>query len=234
MPAMLTLWLAGWLGFGIIQSAQPDAAVADVRQTVAAARKDVDTYKAGGTAPADHPAVKWDAVLWAYRDKYPRTDASAIATAEAVRLLGYAELWDRAHARLESVGFDDPAWRRLPAVIYEAGIARKDLPSAMDTLARAARTTTVATNKASALVTLGRAYRRQGDRDAATRSLESAKAAAPDTPLAEEADGLIYEIKFLSVGLPAPVFTAKDRDGGTVELAAFRGKPVVLVFWGTT
>src|SRR5262249_19759007 len=149
----------------------------------------------GSAAAADHPALKWDAALWAYRDRYPRTEASATATLEAVRLLVRAEMWDRAHARVASVNFDDPAWTKLPTVIYEEGIARKDLPYAIDALPRAARSSTIAANKASALLTLGGAYRRQGDKDAATRALESAKAAAPVTPVAEQADGLIYEIK---------------------------------------
>ena len=81
---------------------------------------------------------------------------------------------------------------------------------------------------------VGRAYRRQGDLAAATRALEAAKGASPGTPYAEEADGLIYEIKVLSVGLPAPAVEGKTRSGRTISLASLRGKAVVLVFWGTT
>jgi tetratricopeptide (TPR) repeat protein len=229
-----TLWLgAGGVPF---QTVTPEPAVTEVRQARDAARKDVDTYAAGGgkAGSADHPAVKWDATLWAFRERYPRTEAAAIGTVEAVRLLVRAELWDRARARVASVPFDDPAWERLPAVVYEEGIARKDLPSAIAALTRAADAAGSATIKASALVTLGRAYRRQGEKDAATRAFEAAKAAAPGTPYAEEADGLIYEIRFLSVGLPAPAVAAKATNGRDISLAALRGKPVVLVFWGTT
>jgi len=46
--------------------------------------------------------------------------------------------------------------------------------------------------------------------------------------------GLIYEIKFLSVGLPAPAVEGQTRSGRTISLASLRGKAVVLVFWGTT
>lgn len=216
---------------------QPNAAVTEVRQTLAEARKEIDAYKnAGGAAGAsDHPAVKWDAALWAYRDRYPRTDAAAIGTAEAVRLLVRAELWGRAQARLESVPFDDPAWSRVAAIVYEAGIARKDLPSAIATLSRAASSTTDASIKSSVLLVLGRAHRRHGDNAAATRSLEAAKSAAPGTAAAEEADGLIYEIRYLSVGLPAPPVSGKPRNARqAINLESFRGKPVVLVFWGST
>jgi len=220
---------------GAAGQAGPDAAVAEVRQTLDTARKEVDVYNARNRAGTpDHPAIKWDAALWAYRDRFPRTQASAMATAGAVRLLILAELWDRAHARIESVGFDDAAWERLPALIYEEGIARKDLPYAIDRLTRAAASAKTPANKAVALLVAGRAYRRQGDLPAATRTLEAAKAAAPGSPYAEEADGIIYEIDHLSIGMVPPPIVATARDGRTIDLARLRGTPVVLVFWGTT
>ena len=49
-----------------------------------------------------------------------------------------------------------------------------------------------------------------------------------------EAAGLIYEITYLRPGLPAPAINTKARNGRTFDLAALRGKPAVLVFWGTT
>jgi hypothetical protein len=233
--------VAAGLGAGrpAVAQTQPGPAppVTEVRQTLAEARKEIDAHKAAGGAAAtpDHPAVKWDAALWAYRDKYPRTDAAAIGSAEAIRLLVRAELWDRAHARVESLQFDDPAWSRVAAIVYEAGIARKDLPAAIATLSRAASSTTDASIKSSVLLVLGRAYRRHGDTAAAMRSLEAAKSAAPGTPAAEEADGLIYEIQHLSVGLPAPAVSGKPRNARqAITLESFRGKPVVLVFWGST
>jgi hypothetical protein len=223
-------------GQTVLAQAPTDAAVAEVRQTLDAARKDVDAYTtAGGRAGTpEHPAVKWDAALWAYRDRYPGTDAAAIGSAEAVRLLVRAELWDRAHARIDSLAADDPAWPRVAPVVYSDAIARKDLPYAIEKLSGVAASTQRASIKAPVLVIVGRAYRRQGDKDAATRALEAAKAAAPGTPSAEEADGLLYEIAHLSIGLPAPAITGRSRSGRAVSLAALRGKPVVLVFWAST
>jgi hypothetical protein len=214
-----------------------------VRQAVKDARKELDAFNASGghADAADHPAIKWADMLWAYRDRDPRGEAAAIGSVEAVRLLVRAELWDSAHARVDALDADDPAWVRLPAVIYDEGIARKDLPSTIERLSAAAARTKTPAIKASALLIVGRAYRRQGDRAAAVQALEAAKAAAPDTPYAEEADGLIYEIAHLSVGLPAPPVSGQPRNlsratskGRAISLAALRGKPVVLVFWGTT
>ncbi len=210
--------------------------VAEVRQTVDAARKNIEAYAAaGGRAGAsDHPAIKWDSALWAYRERYPGTDAADVGSAEALRLLVKAELWDRAHARIDSLAPDDPAWRRVAPVAYEEGIAHKDLPYVIETLSRAAAATPNPSTKAPVLLIVARAYRRQGDKEAATRTLEAVKAAAPGTPFAEEADGLLYEIAHLSVGVPAPPLSGTTRDGRAISLAALGGKPVVLVFWGTT
>jgi hypothetical protein len=239
MPATLIATLVA-LGLAIPyaapQTAAPGDPVTEARQTVSAARKAMDEYAAaGGKAGApDHPALTWDATLWAYRDRYPGTDAAAIGTAEAVRVLMRAEFWDRAHARADSVGVDDRAWERLATVIYEEGIARKDLPYTIERLSRVVRDTTSASNKAATLIVVGRAYRRQGDKEAATRSLEAAKAAAPGSPYAEEAEGLIYEIVHLSEGVQAPAIDGTSRDGRRITLTGLRGKPIVLVFWGTT
>ncbi|MEW6593863.1 MAG: TlpA disulfide reductase family protein [Thermodesulfobacteriota bacterium] len=37
----------------------------------------------------------------------------------------------------------------------------------------------------------------------------------------------------LKIGDQAPIFTARDLDGQTISLAAWRGKPVILRFWST-
>jgi hypothetical protein len=217
---------------------QPPASAADaeVRAAVETARKAVEAYKAGGGLPAtaNHPAIAGDATLWAVRERHAGTDAAARAAAEAVRLLVRAELWDRADARIASIAFDDPAWARLAAPVYEAGIARKDLGSAIATLSRAAASATSPSNKAAVLVVLGRTHRRAGDPAAATRALDEARLAAPGSLHAEEADGLLYEIEHLSPGMPAPPVSGKARNGRRIDLAALRGRPVVLVFWGST
>jgi hypothetical protein len=177
---LFVLALAG-LGYGrpaVAQTAQPAAspAVAHVRQIVTNARKEIESYTtAGGAAgAADHPAIKWHAALWEVRERSPQSEAGAMAAAEAIRLLSRAGLWDRAHARVESLGFDDAAWERVPAVIYEEGVARKDLAYTVEKLSQAAASTTSAPIRAAALLALGRAQRRLGDNTAATRTLEAA------------------------------------------------------------
>lgn len=228
----------GLIGFASMVSAQPPVspAVTEVRTLLDAARKAVDAYKTAGgaAAAANHPAIEWDAKLWEARDRHRGTDAAALAGVEAIRLLVRAELWERAHARIASIPFDDPAWTRLAIPVYDEGIARKDLPYTIETLSRVAASTTTPSIKAAVLVVVGRAQRRAGDFAAAITALEAAKAAAPGSLHAEEAEGILYEIKYLRPGLPAPAVAGKARSGAAIDLAALRGKAVVLVFWGST
>ena len=160
---------AGLTSRAILAQSPADAAVKEVRTAIDTARKEVDAYKtAGGAADAaDHPAIKWDSALWAYRERYPRSEASTLASAEAIRLLGRAELWDRAHARVASLDPDDPAWVRVASPVYEEGIARKDLPYTIDTLSHVVAATTNPSIKSTAglitrtrLSTAGRPRRR--------------------------------------------------------------------------
>jgi len=241
------LFFASLLGAALIATCRPAlaqgpptaadaAAVAEIRQTVESAWRDVQAYDKEGGKPgaADHPALKWHATLWTYREQHPGTEAAARATADAIRLLVRGQFWEQAHARIGAVGVNDTAWERLSAAIYEEGSTRKDFAYTIATLSKVAETTTSPTIKSAVLLDVGRARRRQGDMAAAKESLEASRSAAPGSASSEEADRVLYEITRLSVGLPAPTFSAKGRNGKTVDLAAFHGRPVVLVFWSTT
>lgn len=222
------------IGMGATLQAQQDP-LAAIGKMMAEARDEIDAFeKSNPAAGAQRPAVKWDAALWAIHEREPRTAAGARAAVEAVRLLTQAALWSRADARIDSLPLDDPAWEGLPWVLYEAGIQRRDLAAVIGKLSHVAEVAPKDTTKAAALMIVGRAYRRQGDLDAAKRALEASRAAAPASTYAEESKGIIYEIDYLSPGKMAPAISATARGSRRIDLAALRGKPVVLVFWGTT
>ena len=50
--------------------------------------------------------------------------------------------------------------------------------------------------------------------------------------LAKAAEGELFEIKHLSIGAEALEITGKDIDGNTLKLSDYRGRVVVLDFWG--
>jgi hypothetical protein len=57
--------------------------------------------------------------------------------------------------------------------------------------------------------------------------------ADPGSTSAKQAETELYELLHLGPGQPAPPFSTAALDGSRISLAAYRGKPVVLVFWGT-
>ncbi len=53
------------------------------------------------------------------------------------------------------------------------------------------------------------------------------------TVLGKAAEGELFELRHLMVGKVAPDIVGEDIDGTKIKLSDFRGKVVVLVFWGT-
>ena len=61
---------------------------------------------------------------------------------------------------------------------------------------------------------------------------ERLKTLAKGRSLADEARGMIHQREDLRPGKPAPEITGQDLDGKPLKLSDYRGKVVVLVFWG--
>ena len=54
----------------------------------------------------------------------------------------------------------------------------------------------------------------------------------PDSTWAAEAKGVLFEAEHLQVGMVAPDFESTDQDGVKFKLSDYRGKVVLLDFWG--
>ena len=54
----------------------------------------------------------------------------------------------------------------------------------------------------------------------------------PETSYAKRAQAAIYEAENLQIGMLAPEITGPDHEGNTFRLSEYRGKVVVLDFWG--
>ena len=50
--------------------------------------------------------------------------------------------------------------------------------------------------------------------------------------LGANAKAALYEIQYLGIGKPAPEITGEDIDGKPMKLSDYRGKIVMLDFWG--
>ncbi len=55
---------------------------------------------------------------------------------------------------------------------------------------------------------------------------------APKTAFAESARGALNGLTILAIGMPAPEIEGKDLDGTPFKLSDYRGKAVMLSFWG--
>lgn len=70
------------------------------------------------------------------------------------------------------------------------------------------------------------------DRAAATADLRRVAEVTKDEDLRAEAADVLFEIEHLQVGCTAPDIVAKDTDGVDFKLSDYRGKVVLLDFWG--
>lgn len=105
-----------------------------------------------------------------------------------------------------------------------------------------------ATEKAAATYALGVQYFRIYETAADEASASAAKAKAMDYfqeisasyagasingfPIADQAGKMMFEMANLSVGGECPEIDGKDVDGASFKLSDYRGKHVVLMFWG--
>jgi hypothetical protein len=87
--------------------------------------------------------------------------------------------------------------------------------------------------QASASLALGRYYRETKQSQKAEVAFEAVIAKHPDTHAARKAKGALTDLRGnLAVGKTAPEIEGEDIDGKRFKLSDYRGKVVVLDFWG--
>jgi hypothetical protein len=90
--------------------------------------------------------------------------------------------------------------------------------------------------KAQALITRGnlRLQTAESDVQRATAAADIRKAAAmtKNEEVLQQAKDALFEIEHLQVGCTAPDIVAKDTDGVDCKLSDYRGKVILLDFWG--
>lgn len=69
-------------------------------------------------------------------------------------------------------------------------------------------------------------------KDEAKKLLEELAKEAGDTAAGKRAASKLFELANLQIGMTAPDIVAADMDGKDFKLSSFRGKVVVLDFWG--
>lgn len=203
-----------------------------IDQALAALR---EWNRAGGKDGApDHPAHRWAARLWEYRQKHPGTEAASLATAEAFHQWVHAGQLDRVYAEARGLPASDPAWDRVLDILGEASVASGD-----DKALREIAEALVARVPAGALaekirMTLARLYANAGDTGRASEHYRAVvKMNRPESRAVEQARTALYQLDHLSPGKPAPEFSGKPTKGPELSLAALRGRPVLIIFWAS-
>ena len=117
----------------------------------------------------------------------------------------------------------------------EGGTGSLDAKRTLELLDTLLATTTREAMKARVLFAMPDVIARANDPEAAKKKLELYERLAkdyPNTPEARRARGVLNSERNLSIGSLAPDFTTKDVDGVEFKLSDYRGKVVVLDFWG--
>ena len=216
----------------LLPAQQPPASGLD--EVLRQARREILEFKQAGGKNSDpgHPAQKWARELWKLRETSPGTQDAAKGTTGAVRMLVYADRFTEAQDLADRVPPDDPAWQGMARVLQDSASLQKDYTYFFAKLPSVLSAAPDAATRAAVQLSLGRAFRQQRDEKKAEAAFRAAIELAGDSPAGKEAKSQLYELLHLGVGQPAPTFSAAAIGGTRISLADYRGKPLVLVFWG--
>jgi tetratricopeptide (TPR) repeat protein len=234
LALLLTLTVNG-LTVAAQDTRAPDKGMEQVQAMIEHAKKDAEQFSKSGGKPGDanNPNLKWSAALWHYREKHPGTPATVTATIEALRLLNRADRFSELQAKADTLKPDDAAWKQVLYVLMSAASKSKDYSYLISKAEALAQTALDPEIKAQARFNIGDAYWRTKDTDRARKAFQAVVTEFPGTKYAEEAEGNVREIEFLNLGQPAPAFERSTITGDSISLAGFKGKVLVLKFWGT-
>lgn len=213
----------------------PDKEMDQVQAMIAQSKKDTEQFSKSGGKPGDanDPNLRWSAVLWLYREKHPGTPATVTATIEALRSLNRADRLSELQAKADTLKPDEAAWKQVFYVLMSAASKSKDYSYLIGKAEALAQTASDKDIKAQARFNIGDAYWRTKDTERARQAFQTVVTEFPGTSYAEAAEGNLHEIEFLNPGQPAPAFERTTITGDPISLGGYKGKVVVLKFWGT-
>lgn len=214
----------------------PTDPVKEAEELSGQALEAMESFMAAGGKNGDpnHPGRPWAARLWAFREQHRGTEAAAIVTGEAIHQLVHAGAIEEAWQRAASLSADDPSWQRVLRVLYEGAELYDGYAIFTRRVSKLLEKEFDPELAAQMHYAAGMAYQKLEQWDsAATEFRAASRLAKPGSRLAQQAEALLFEVKSLRPGLPAPGFTARTLDGAEISLTDFRGRPVLLVFWAS-
>lgn len=86
--------------------------------------------------------------------------------------------------------------------------------------------------RAGAMLVMASWSLKQKDIEGAREQVQRIVKEYPETPARKRAEGMLFELDHLQIGMVAPDFDATDEKGQKFKLSDFRGKVTVVDFWG--
>ena len=157
-------------------SAKPDDPELErVQAMVRQAKEESEQFSKSGSKASEpnNPNLKWAATLWEYRNKHPGIPATAIATAEALRLLVRADRISEMQAKADTVKLDEAAWKRAIYVLVEAAANKKDYNYLISKTQGLSQIAVDPEIKVFAHMTLGDAYWKKGETEQARAAFQA-------------------------------------------------------------
>jgi hypothetical protein len=202
----------------------------------AAAAKEQEAAKAEGR-DAVLPAFDMQAALRPHVEKFQAAAKEYAGTDDAVRFLTWLVFYDRggdagtaATGTLIETHLESPEVGRFVGAVpyFTEQMGAENARSALDTVIEKNPDADV---RATALISRGN-MTKESDKDAARADYSKAAETAADPKVAARARGIVTEMDHLQIGMVAPDIEGEDLDGVAFKLSDYRGKVVVLDFWG--
>jgi hypothetical protein len=173
--------------------------------------------------------------LWELTDQYEGSEAALDAMVWIAQSAGTDENTTRIIDVSVAFHMDSD---KLGTILARARLSEKSLPNVEAILEESASEST----RAQACFALGSFWKGRADSDESVLpkalayfervGAEFAEVKSYNTTMGQRAEGELFEMKSLVIGMVAPEITAEDLDGVSFNLSDYRGKVVVLDFWG--
>lgn len=250
LPAILLLAAVGWAQAPAPAAKKPSGLQAQLNQLKAeygkAAREYYKPYEAAKTEeesakikldPAKSPDKLFLPKFRAFAKKAGKNDVAAQAWMEIYRMgMSEPKVQTEAFNALVTTFPNSSVMPELVNMVsysfYDLGDKR--IAKVNEMLGRIEKVTKNDGVKASILYTKAKLIGEdgRGDTKAAKAMLDKLMKTYPSSKSAKSAKADMFELENLSVGCTAPDFSAEDENGVKFKLSDYRGKVVVLDFWG--
>jgi peroxiredoxin len=155
------------------------------------------------------------------------------ALSTAFTMWGNTRSADAAQQALDSLDLEADYWGPVLHGVINACARSGRRDEILGILHRYESRLTHPRSKSSLLLNLGGRYLYADQPDKARAFYEEVRRLAVDPTSLREAEGALYEIGSLQVGMPAPQFEARTISGDTLRLSDLNGSVVCLDFWET-